>query len=76
MIVRKFKNQDRHFIYILIEIRNMVPKWKRLSFFVKFLKNQNIKNYTLAKSNKKLSLKKYVVSFFVEMEKILTGAPY
>ena len=54
----------------------MFPKWKKVFFFVKFLKNQNIKNYTLAKSNKKLSLKKYVVSFFVEMEKILTGAPY
>ena len=52
----------------------MFPKWKKVFFFVKFLKNQNIKNYTLAKSNKKLSLKKYVVSFIcilIEMQKIL-----
>ena len=34
---------------------------KKLSFFVNFLKNQNIKNYTLAKINKKL----YVVSFYL-----------
>ena len=47
----------------------MFPKWKKVFFFVKFLKNQNIKNYTLAKSNKKLSLKKYVVSFYLHFNR-------